>query len=1240
MNPIKNNGNYFIKDAELPDSKNDQFKHQDIAKNIINIIENNVTPFNIAIVGKWGLGKSSLINMVKQHLAPKKEEYIIEDVNAWKYEKEALKRVLLRKTLLNLDYTDKSVLTEFLDGLTSHKGQVEEKQKTFGERFKTEWLPLLLDALLIYVIGVLLSIVGQCIISKINVSQFDFNAWISFVLSSFASNFYIPLLVVLLGKYINVSKGKYNFKITPPITSVDEYEKELEKRLSKEKYKDKKIIIIVDDLDRLTPNKIVEALDAIKAFVGYPNFVFIVPFDDTILKDAIKKEKTNFAYNEHLTIESDLFLDKLFQYKILLPSVIQSNIPQYAIDASRQDASDLVELCGEENFDSICKEILIHKKVSTPRQAKKIINTFSNNLLLGYRRECNGVEVGVFTSLNGKRLLAKISVLQSDFPTFYANLFVDNNLMTEFLDFTDNENKAELPNELLLPYFVEKDSSYILNKTGESLSMFLHRTASVTTDNVSRFLYLNDDRLSELFGNEFSLAIRDGLSSGAYNLVREKIENSENKDIPNLLYEVLSNSDPIEFEFCCIGIINISDMSTVQSETKLLSLVNERLSSIFVSRNIISAKNLDLEKAIGIFTLHNNFNGIEKLILNQFINEENAFEDTLSVFFENERALSKNIRAYVKELIAIKCETNETKLDFDTLFSLESLDLDKVFEDYLSDVDMFKRLYDLIVSAENYDVEDATVSSFVSLFKKHVHIGNADKVLKIVSPNLNNSEFAELLIADIAECADMFKDEAIASAVSMYLIEASDNNIKNNVNRWLGTVSWKIPVKQSTTIDAYLAENLSSEYFDEMLLNIACKRQVSLIPQTIDAIHDAIFDELIEVSTLCQLQQQYGDPQNLALIGKLKSAFAYSNSDNDDLNYATDYLKLISENKDNQKHVTPIAEYIYSHISSYPVQMLTKVHVLSEFKSGISDAVIQNFITWASSNVGSYPMLCVKIIYIFKDEISTSQYLTIGDSLMNHATVDTLELSLSLLRKLRSAFVKGTSQIKSYKDFLISHLNSANCRKSIIKDISEHYKTIGELKEFISEVAKYSDIKEEATAAIIKFSEDYSESQIATDLENVIENASDTHLDNIDIILSMSFGGKYMSTIAKLLETADETISVSYGINLMKLAIRKNEVSTELKVSIICTMLEMCDDIMLPEILTESKKIGRLTSNTQKRKMGEVLYKAFRATATEEFKKEILLLVKSTGTKTAFETDDEKNERDFSHEEIKLLKRK
>ena len=56
---------YFLTDSELENVNGDFFNTNDLKKNIFKILENNKTPYNIAVIGKWGLGKSSLINMVK-----------------------------------------------------------------------------------------------------------------------------------------------------------------------------------------------------------------------------------------------------------------------------------------------------------------------------------------------------------------------------------------------------------------------------------------------------------------------------------------------------------------------------------------------------------------------------------------------------------------------------------------------------------------------------------------------------------------------------------------------------------------------------------------------------------------------------------------------------------------------------------------------------------------------------------------------------------------------------------------------------------------------------------------------------------------------------------------------------------------------------------------------------------------------------------------------------------------------
>ncbi|MEG2125606.1 MAG: hypothetical protein RRY14_07115, partial [Hydrogenoanaerobacterium sp.] len=162
--------------------------------------------------------------------------------------------------------------------------------------------------------------------------------------------------------------------------------------------------------------------------------------------------------------------------------------------------------------------------------------------------------------------------------------------------------------------------------------------------------------------------------------------------------------------------------------------------------------------------------------------------------------------------------------------------------------------------------------------------------------------------------------------------------------------------------------------------------------------------------------------------------------------------------------------------------------------------------------------------------------------------------------------------------------------------------------------------------------------QLVSVVKSTIETAITKNLDNVDGILSGWLGAEYGLIVIQLLESVNNSISVIYGTNLMNLTMRRNDVSTALKVKLIVIMLAICDDAMLPEILSESKEVGRLTKNLEKRQLGSSLYSAFRNTATDAFKIQVFSLVKLTGTRSAFETDEEKNKREFSAGENELLK--
>ena len=79
----------------------------------------------------------------------------------------------------------------------------------------------------------------------------------------------------------------------------------------------KKIIIFVDDLDRLEPKNAVELLEGIKNFVDCENCVFVLALDQKVVFEGVKEK-----YGEELgAVMAKKFFDKIIQVPFTLPVV-------------------------------------------------------------------------------------------------------------------------------------------------------------------------------------------------------------------------------------------------------------------------------------------------------------------------------------------------------------------------------------------------------------------------------------------------------------------------------------------------------------------------------------------------------------------------------------------------------------------------------------------------------------------------------------------------------------------------------------------------------------------------------------------------------------------------------------------------------------------------------------------------------------------------------------------------------
>lgn len=321
--PIKNK-RYFVKDESLHNVDGDMFNYADISKVLDDIITTNSPPYNVAIIGKWGLGKSSLINLAVERYKKEPDRYLIQEINAWKYEKDSLRRVFLKQLWQGISnqkvHSFEVIRREFsriVNANITNFSVPKDKQRT---------KQIAIIGVVITILTIVAFLFYKCIQAIMaNSPIFTWNflgaAFLSYC-RNIGTILFIPVIVALFKLLIddyhekNTQKIELNF----PIETTDDYEIFLETKIKEklEKQHDLRIITVIDDLDRLSIDKIVEALDALKAFVGFDRCIFIVPFDDEIIKRALDKRRAQDFTTDDGTdiVESELILDKLFQFKI------------------------------------------------------------------------------------------------------------------------------------------------------------------------------------------------------------------------------------------------------------------------------------------------------------------------------------------------------------------------------------------------------------------------------------------------------------------------------------------------------------------------------------------------------------------------------------------------------------------------------------------------------------------------------------------------------------------------------------------------------------------------------------------------------------------------------------------------------------------------------------------------------------------------------------------------------------
>lgn len=137
------NNNIYLMDKPIDNIDKDEFDNKSIVDEIVNNIESNEPPYNIALIGKWGTGKSSILDCAKKQLDEKnKNKYVFANINAWKYEKQEIRKAFILEILERIPEKDENTLNginEIVKALNNifiiSQKEVEEDKKINGIRY-------------------------------------------------------------------------------------------------------------------------------------------------------------------------------------------------------------------------------------------------------------------------------------------------------------------------------------------------------------------------------------------------------------------------------------------------------------------------------------------------------------------------------------------------------------------------------------------------------------------------------------------------------------------------------------------------------------------------------------------------------------------------------------------------------------------------------------------------------------------------------------------------------------------------------------------------------------------------------------------------------------------------------------------------------------------------------------------------------------------------------------------------
>ena len=594
----------------------------DLIVDVIN--DNDVLPVTIGVFGDWGSGKSSILKIVEKELIGDdkdgfKDGTLVLYFNGWVFE--------------GYDDAKAALLESIIEKFAKHKKLGPKVKNETVKLFKSvKWMRLMglgfkkiaIPAASAYLTG------GVSLIPYLlnEFSQIDPTELANKLKGDEAESFLSSI----------IKKDEAD-----EITMVREFRDDFKKMLDKSKIE--KLVVIIDDLDRCTPDRLIENLEAIKLFLNVDKTAFVIGADPRIVRHAIELryktdgiENSSDVESRNERIVSD-YLEKLIQVPYYLPKLTDNEVETYLslLFCQKELGSDFnkvleafctarennrYDVFGLGDIDSILKPeekskltnsvsiiaslapIITEGLKGNPRQIKRFLNTYSLRDRL--------VRVAKIADFK-MDILAKLMVLEYSSQSLFRQIYEwqssqkgESKELKE-LESLASKNSIEIIKEKYSADWGTDKTIKWLNAEPKLTDIDLRDYYWITRDQLTTSISgssLVSPHIRSLVKKLIEPVAGTALTRTVANEVKDKLSEGDYETLISLLEKELTKTpEKTEIHEAFIELMSQKCPDVIDAYTRVINKVDNKKIPFSLAQNfkLIESKNVEVKKLYKVF---------------------------------------------------------------------------------------------------------------------------------------------------------------------------------------------------------------------------------------------------------------------------------------------------------------------------------------------------------------------------------------------------------------------------------------------------------------------------------------------------------------------------------------------------------------------------------------------------------------------------------------------------------------